>query len=300
MGRGQQGFTLLELMLALLILAVVTGQVMAMSSAQFRTYVSHERVLDAQEDSRLVTDAMLQDLRMAGFMVPAFAGIASVDGGAGAADMLCVSDPGAIGEAALATATARFDRAGLAANLGAGAGTVQLQATQMDIDGDGAGDFGVGGGIILSNGTRSHCGRITAIAAGSVDFVPPTPAGFAIGPTTARAVPAHVYELAGGTLTRNALSLSTLVEDVQVEFGVDADDDGQLGAGEFPIHDLNASDPSAILSVRLSVLARTAAGEPETMGPGRQAVANRAASGVADPFKRRLVSVTVTPPNLML
>jgi hypothetical protein len=81
---------------------------------------------------------------------------------------------------------------------------------------------------------------------------------------------------------------------------VDTNGDGQLSAGEFPIHDLNASDPSAILSVRLSVLTRTAAGEPETMGPGRQTVANPAASGVADPFKRRLLSVTVTPPNLVL
>ncbi len=299
MRRDQQGFTLLELMLALLILAVVTGQVMAMSAVQFRTYVTHERVLDAQEDSRLVTDAMLRDLRMAGFMVPAFAGTSSVDGGAVAADVLCVSDPGAIGEAALATANARFDRASLAATLGGSAGTVQLTTSEMDIDGDGAGDFGVGTGIIISNGAQSHCARITAIAGGSVQFVPATPGGFNVSPPTARAVPAHVYELVAGNLTRNTLALSSLVEDVQVEFGVDANGDGQLGAGEFPIHDLNASDPSAILSVRLSVLARTSAGEPETLGPGRQAVANRAASGVADTFKRRLVSVTVTPPNML-
>jgi Tfp pilus assembly protein PilW len=75
-------------MLALLILAVVTGQVLAMASAQLRTHTDHERVLDAQEDSRLVTDSMLLDLRMAGFMVPTFAGVSSVDGGTGAADVL--------------------------------------------------------------------------------------------------------------------------------------------------------------------------------------------------------------------
>ena len=108
-----------------------------------------------------------------------------------------------------------------------------------------------------------------------------------------------MYELTAGILTRNTLVLSSLLEDVQVEFGVDVDGDGQLGAGEFPIHDLNASNPSAVLSVRLSVLTRTAAGEPGTMGPGRQAVANRAASGVGDTFKRRLVNLTVTPPNLL-
>jgi prepilin-type N-terminal cleavage/methylation domain-containing protein len=299
MGRGRQGFSLIELMLALLILAVVMGQVLAMSSTQFRTYVTQERVVDAQEDGRLAADTMLRDLRMAGFMIPAFAGVASVDGGAAAADILCVSNAGAISEARLSAANSRFDRASLATPLGGSVGTVQLAAGEMDIDGDGTDDFAFGGGLIISNGAQSHCARITAIAGSSVQFVPVTPAGFTVAPPTARAVPAHVYELTAGILTRNTLVLSSLLEDVQVEFGVDVDGDGQLGAGEFPIHDLNASNPSAVLSVRLSVLTRTAAGEPETMGPGRQAVANRAASGVGDTFKRRLVNLTVTPPNLL-
>ena len=302
MRSGQHGFSLVELMLALLVFAIVSGQMLAMSSTQFRTYLTQERVLDAQEDARLVADMMLVDLRMAGFMIPAITGVASVDGGAGAADILCVSDAGAISEAMLTDRTTRFAGASLTAPLGGSTGTVTLSAADMDIDGNGFDDFAVGGGIIISNGTQSHCARITTITGASnndVGFVPVTPGGFAVAPPTARAVPAHVYELAGGNLTRNSLALSSLVEDLQVEFGVDTDGDGQLGAGEFPIHDLNASDPSALLSVRLSVLARTAAGDPDTMGLGRQAVANRAAAGAGDTFKRRMVSVTATPPNLL-
>ena len=38
--------------------------------------------IEAQHEGRLVTDLMVSDLRMAGFMVPATAGLSSVDGGA--------------------------------------------------------------------------------------------------------------------------------------------------------------------------------------------------------------------------
>ena len=114
-----------------------------------------------------------------------------------------------------------------------------------------------------------------------------------------RAVPAIVYELVGAGLTRNTLPLSGQVEDFQVEYGVDVNDDGQLAGSEFPLHGMNGRDASLVRRVRLSVLTRTVSEDPALSGAGRQAVANRNASGTPDAFRRRLVTGTVAPRNLL-
>jgi hypothetical protein len=269
-----------------------------MLQSQLQTYHSQKRVLDVQEDSRMVADMILLDVRMAGFMVPDIAGVASRDGGNAASDALCVSEWSLMDQDALDDANARFDRAGLVADLGGGAISVDLTAAEMDIDDDGDDDFLVGSGIIVSDGTESHCARITAVGGSVVSFTPRTPAGFLAPAASSRAVPAIVYELNGTSLTRNGLLLSTQVEDLQVEFGVDNDGDDLLGVGEFPLDTLTGSDHAAIMQVRLSVLTRTSSEDQQLTGAGRQAVANRAA-GAADDFRRRLVTTTAAPRNLL-
>ena len=293
------GFTLVELMVAIAVIGIVTSQILAVFTSQHRTYVAQERVVGTQQDARLVADMILMEVRMAGFMVPVVGGISSIDGGASAADVLCSSDSSVINISSLAEAIGRFDRAGLTADLGASATTVALTPADMDIDGDGANDFAVNRGIIVAGGTKSHCARITAVTSNSVTFTPATPAGFSVTTTNGRAVPASIYEVSGSGLRRNALLISSHVEDVQVEFAVDANDDGQIGAGEFPIYDLDGFDVSRIRAVQLSVLTRTLADDPRLAGPGRQAVANRNASGTPDGYRRRLATVTAAPRNLL-
>jgi len=289
------GFTLIEVLIALAILGIVIAQAFAVFGAQHVTYANTERSIEVQEDVRLIADAVLADVRMAGYMVPRVAGIASIDGGNAAADTLCASDPAKIADAQVAGATARFDRAQLAAAVGAGATAATLAS--LDVDSDGDTDFVVNEGIIVADGTSSHCATVTGLAGNVVSFSPATPAGFAAAVSSGRAVPAVTYRLVGADLMRNALRLARDVEDLQLEFGVDADSDGQIAAGEY-VHDLNGSDPLDILALRLSVISRADREDDELLTSGRPAAANRA-GGAADGFRRRRVTASLVPRNLL-
>jgi prepilin-type N-terminal cleavage/methylation domain-containing protein len=292
------GFTLIEILIAMAILSIVVAQAFAIFTVQHKTYSGTERSIEVQEDVRLVADAVVSDIRMAGYMVPRVAGIASVDGGTSAADQLCTSDPSAIADSAVATALERFDRAHVAAAVSNGATSVQLAAGHLDVDGDGTDDFVVGQGIILAGGTSSHCARIQSIGGTTIGFLPATPSGFSLTTSSGRVTPATFWEVSGTDLLRNGVRLSTQVEDLQVEFGVDANGDGQLAGSEFPIHDLNGSDAAEIRRVRLSVVARADREDDDLQNPGRPAAANRSA-GAADGFRRRSTINSVVPRNLL-
>lgn len=295
------GFSLIELMIALAIVAIVTSQVLGMLSTQAKTYANQSQVLDIQEDARLVAELVLQDIRMAGFMVPPRVGISSSDGSNTAADVICASDPNIISDSALDAAMDRFRGAAVSAAVSGGDNGVEVVAADMDIDGDGDDDFAVDAGIIISEGTNSHCARIISIAGNNITFTPRTPTGFSVTSIDGLAVPAVTYEIpiSGSGLYRNNQLISSRVEDVQIEFGVDADNDGLLDAGEFPRHGLNGSDPSDVLWVRLSVTTRTGREDTELTSNGFQAVGNRNSAAIPDRFMRRQVVVVAAPRNLL-
>jgi prepilin-type N-terminal cleavage/methylation domain-containing protein len=295
--KRQSGLSLVEVLIGMLILAVVSSQALAMLQSQLTTYHSQKRVLDTQEDSRLVADVILVDIRMAGFMIPPIAGISSVDGGNLNADRLCVSEWSQMDPDALEDASGRFSGTGLDNPLGAGDSTVDLTAGEMDIDDDGNDDYADDMGIIISDGTNSHCARITNVAGSTLTFTPASNVALPTAGTTA--VPAIVYEINNtNDLLRNNLLLTNQVDDLQIQYGVDNDGDGLLGAGEFWLDTLDGSDHSAIMQVRLSVLTRTSSEDTQLTGAGRQRVANRD-PGAADDFRRRLVTVAAAPRNLL-
>jgi prepilin-type N-terminal cleavage/methylation domain-containing protein len=299
--RQQSGFSMIELMIALVILAVVTSGVLAVFSSQQQHYIGNKRMLDTQGDARLAIDVIFMDIRMAGFMIPTVAGIATGDGGSGGADRLCSSDYTIISDAILEDATARFDGGSFTNDLSNGEDSISITAAERDIDGNGSADFSLGGGIIIADGTKSHCARITAMSATAIQFTPPTPNAFAAAALTGVAVPAIVYEISGSMINRNSFQLSPQVEDLQIEFAVDANDDGRIDTGEFPIHDLDGFNPAQIRAVRVSVLMRTTVEEEALADTGgrRQAVANRAAATVTDAFRRRLATVIAAPRNIL-
>jgi hypothetical protein len=209
-----------------------------------------------------------------------------------------VSDASLWDDTQVDLATGRFGGASLTAALGATQSVVQLNVAELDIDGDGDDDFSATAGIIIVDGTNTHCAVIRSIGGGVFVFAPATPAGYA-ATINGIAIPAVVYQQTGNRLSRNGLLVSRHVEDLQVEFGVDANDDGQISGAEFPIHGLFGQDPTLVRLVRLSVLTRTATEDQVLTGNGRQAVANRSAAAAADDFRRRLVTVSATLRNLM-
>ena len=298
------GFTLVELMIALAIFGIVIAQAFAVFGAQHVTYTATERSIEVQQDSRLIADAILGDVRMAGYMVPREAGIASVDGGTGGTDAICVSDsdPDVIKDSEVAGALERFAGASLAVNLGAGANTASLTNSSLDVDGDGNDDFAVGRGIIFADGDNSHCAVIDSISASGANstfqFTPATPAGFSIASADGRITPAVFYAVVGTDLERNGLRLANGVEDLQLEYGVDSNGDGQLTGAEVGVDVLDGLDPGDVVSLTLSVITRGDREEEDLQTAGRPAAANRNA-GAADGFRRRRVTATVVPRNLL-
>jgi prepilin-type N-terminal cleavage/methylation domain-containing protein len=226
------GFSLVEMLIAVVILGVITAQMFSLFNAQKRVYIANQRVLDVQEDTRLVLDLISFDARMAGFMIPRIAGVASVDGGVGpnnASDRLCISDSSYFD---FPTATGTSDALDEAAkHLDAGrvvfANFNQVDVLGMDVDGDnGPIDYGAGRGIIISDGQNTHCARILTVTPPNQIVLAPgheIPAGMMTIASQVRAVPALIYEVNENTLTltRNSLTLATSVEDLQVEYWVD-------------------------------------------------------------------------------
>ena len=283
--RDESGMTLVELMVSMTVMVVVIGWVLVAYTNQQSSQLDHERVIEAQHEGRLITDMLVKDLRMAGFLMPTHAAVASNDGGNAGPDAICTSDPSVIDPAIVAVRNQRFAGApGSGVNNGATAVTVA--AADLDVDDNGGDDFVDQAGIIISDGVNVHCARINDanVADGDIDFTPAATVTFNAGTTIV--VPALYYEINGNDLLRNGTVLSSQVEDIQIEYWVDADDDSTMDAGEFPIHDLAGANLDDMRLARVSITSRTTRNDSQMAGNGFPAVANRVA-GPADNFKRR-------------
>jgi prepilin-type N-terminal cleavage/methylation domain-containing protein len=278
------GFSLVEVMVAVVVMGIVTSQLLLAFSHQHTSSLEHERRVEIQQEARLIGDVILSDLRVGGFMVPAFAAVASIDGGVNGSDILCVSDSTVIDDSVLDDANRKFSGATITTAFAGVSSSVIVSAATMDIDSDGDDDFSVNGGVLIGTGSEAHCGVITDITGSTISFTPSTAGGFSAAINDV-AVPALVYQVNGTTMTRNTMVLSNHIEDLQVQFGVDADRNGTVEGAEFPIDDLTGQDFDLIENVRISLTARDLRGDPLFNGQFAT-VANRVA-GAADNFRRR-------------
>ena len=283
--KSNGGYSLIELMVSMAVMAIIGSQLLLAFSTQYESYIEQDQLARTQQDVRILTDTILSELRMAGFMLPKEFGVGSIDGGTTGSDVLCISDPSVLVPIEYEDATDRYGATGVSSNLGGDDSTLTLVASEMDIDDDGNDDFVNGGGILISDGNLTHCALITDLTGATVTFAPLTPTGASYAALSIRAVPAMIYQLNGTTLARNGLVLSSHMDDLQVEFGVDADGNGLIEGAEFPIDDLAGSDLSKIRVARVSLTSRTAMADITFTG-SRAAAANRLAGGT-DNFKRR-------------
>jgi prepilin-type N-terminal cleavage/methylation domain-containing protein len=339
------GFTLLELLIAAAILGVVITYLMQTFSTAQKAYVVVEQVSEAQQNLRVVADLMERDLRLAGYLVPSHAAVCGVDITNGP-DTLFVSNADVILPADQLQ-VANFS-ALLSGNLGAevtdaGAGVggtigglgedVNLAKRWVDVDG-GPADFARNQGVILvdrndPNG-RAACGVITLdpVATGPssirllVDFLT-NDLGPMAGNPDVRAIPAHVYNITppnpgAGTpaqLYRDGVLLANDVEDLQVAYFFDLDDDRVLDAGEFQgdlgqavgdgiavPYDSAAVDGSMLRQVQISLVTSTREDDPNDDAPAmiQQVTGNRNPATIAAPDRkrRRVYSSTVRLRNV--
>lgn len=232
-----------------------------------------------------------------------------------------------------------------------------------DLDGDGLGDSDFlhtvtparNGGVIVvdrANPDRgAACGVLTdvdeATSTITVDFeldgLPNTPAGgaapggtplaaLAAGAADLVAVPAHVYWVNPNApngppqLLRDGMVLANDVEDLQVAYFFDEDDDGEVSGldpslPDYPPHSATEYPGSAangfssdyqssewdnrdLREVRVTVVTRTRGEDPDVLANPAlansvvQSFENRPAGAVADGFRRRALTLAVKPRNV--
>ena len=333
-----QGFSLVELMVALATTAVVVVYAMETFTTQHQTYVVIDDVSETQQGLRAIASLIERDIRNAGYMVPPAAAACGVDR-TDAPDLLFVSDADAIlpccspPEPAGQALDRTFSSSPLAAtttgSFSVGATSVSLDDVTIDgnatYDSDGDGirdsDFQVEAGAILvdvANPERGvACGFVTAVNGGSsidVDFVATLDNTVVLSSgSELRVVPAHVYEVldVAGTprLERNGMMLAKDVEDLQVAFYYDDDRDGEVDVpGEIRgvpgvAYDTQLIDGSDLREIRFNVVIRTPGVDPRnpnSAGAGQSTENRNVGVPGADGRRRRVETATVRLRNVSL
>lgn len=316
------GFTLVELLVATTAMAIVLVYTLSTFTANRNTYVVIENLSEAHQNLLAMASLVERDLRNAGYAVPPEAAACGTDSTT-APDMLFVSDADAIRTADALPAALAGSRLWARRVSGLPPGTVELDDVVLDgeatYDTDGAAgadsDFRVGSGYILVNlddPSRVYCGMVLGIDAAAneitVDAVSGTPAGAGSWVF----VPAHVYRIDGDVLRRDGVVMARNVEDLQLAWFYDLDDDGQLGLGEdfgsgrVDEEDLDAAgwatigDTALLREVRFNLVVRTADDDPnDPTGAGRgQPRENQTNAPGPDGRRRRVHTATIRLRNV--
>jgi len=325
----KRGFSLIELIVAMGLLAVVLLFVFDSFTYQHETYTVVDQISEAQQNSQAIARLIERDVRSAGYMVPPQAASCGVDSVA-AADILFVSDVDAIlpaddlplefaGELLGAETT---DDPTSTGSLQVDVDDVVLDGTaSYDVDSDGTNDsdFRVGAGAILVDrgnpGRGVACGTVTAVDPSGPSVTVNFQAVHASAAAAAKdlvIVPAHVYRIVTGggppQLERSGVLLAKDVEDLQVAWFYDDDTDGVIDAGEVrgaagANYLTNAVQGDELREIRVNLVMRTRADDPrnpDNAGIG-QARENRNTSlPGADGKHRRVRTATVRLRNLTL
>ncbi len=246
--KRAHGFTMIELLIAAAMMAIVMMYLMQAFTVQHRAYTVVDQVSEAQQSGRAIANLLERDLRTAGLMVPEGSAVCGLDSTTGP-DILYVSaadviDPSGVNQPSVSS-TSPFASAVGFVNGNSHSFVVQqidpdtggsTTSIQLD-DGDGPfydtdsppngindSDYVEDGGVILydtANDRGAACGVITNVNAGAntmtVDWEGTLDATAASTPTY-RFVPAHRYVVdpTTQTLTRDGLVSSRGVEARQI------------------------------------------------------------------------------------
>ncbi len=321
--RQETGFTLIELMIAVSILAIVVTAVMQSFVVQNRAYTVTDQVIEAQQNLRAVAWLFERDARMAGFMVPEAAALCALDRN-NQPDAVWFTDSDAIDpNSQERNALGSEVLGGYASGTGSQSLTVSDSvldgAPFYDTDGDGVADadFANGAGAILVDlddpARGSACGLVESVTGNVIDVDFQTSITPSVGARLIL-VPAHVYQVdasgAAPVLRRNGGLLATGIEDLQLAFFFDLDRDGVIddptlatgefpgGSGAAPAYGSDLWDNRDLREVKINLVVRTRMADRENDAGQFQTTENRVAPSGNDGFRRRVHSSTVRVRNV--
>jgi prepilin-type N-terminal cleavage/methylation domain-containing protein len=314
------GFTIIELMVASAIFAIVMVFTLQIFTVNNRAYIKIDSVVDTQQSVRAISSILERDLRHAGMMVPEGAAICGIDN-TNAPDLLYISDHTAINPV---DAIGTFDGArilGGVTQVNSGTATLGLDTLVIepdtpdpsyDTDGNGVNDSDFnknGGGVIitdLSDPDRgSVCGLVKNVnlVTKSITIDIKTASFGAAGSATLIAVPAIEYRIDSNKLYRNGLLLAGGVEDLQLAFFLDSNGNFTLNVGE--LHGISGnnyvakdSDASDLRAVRFNVVTRTRSEDERFTQGFFQNMENRDAIAGQDGYRRRVHTAIVRMRNI--
>ncbi len=316
------GFTLVELMVAGTVLAIIMGFFLSSLTIQKRSYTVNDQIIEIQQGARIIGDVLERDLRHAGFMAPPGGGLCVVDN-TNAPDILLLSDDAAVDP----TVENRGDLAarvtGGAVNVAGGIQTLNVDDLIVEVvnptphyDSDGNGvndsDFRVGAGAIVVDAANpdrgAACARVVAIPSATslqIDVLSGPLAGAMPNPADLTVVPARIYVVnAQNNLVRDGVMVAMDVEDLQVAVFIDDDLDGDIDANEYrgdgagPDLDPSTVDFSRAREARASFVLRTRDTDLQYTQGMFQSMENRAPVAGTDGFRRRVWVSTIMLRNV--
>ena len=294
-------------------------------SANERAYQAVDQTAESQQHLRALLDLVERDIRHTGLLMPESASGCGIDS-TSAPDTLYLADGSAIDPL---DDTAEYSGASITAG-GVGAGTVTLTLSSLiietappvrgayDIDGNNVNDsdFRDEGGVIIFEPANPQlgttCGHITNVNVGASQITVVLKGGINGGAGPYEAVPANEYRIVGADLQWNGIVLAGNIEDFQVAWIFDTNDDHivdadeTFGANGGTVYASTGATPGTthedhadLREVRVSIVARTRLEDDEFTRGRPQAMENRNGGAfVNDGFRRRVMMTQIRLRNV--
>jgi type IV pilus assembly protein PilW len=313
----ESGFTLVEVMSALAILAVAMTAVFATFTTQQKSFTVQSRVAEMQQNLRQAAEYMTRDIRLAGYGIPANVAIPNNVVAAGVTTMRSLyakdntTGPDEIYVLYLYDMDANQPPTTNTSAMPSGAGLVNVAST--------TGFVALGGELVLvTDGSTAADLFETSAAGGGVltfgggyNYNAIAHAGYGLGPppaTVAKARfiryfidasdPEHptlmVDRMAGAGQPPQPLADD--IEDMQVSYGLDTNADGVVDNPDPATWTSTPANLSQVRQVRLQLLARTRVPDRD-WSETRPALGNHAAGAAADGYRRRVADVVIDVRN---
>jgi prepilin-type N-terminal cleavage/methylation domain-containing protein len=295
--KENRGVTLIELMIALVISAILVGGTYSIFISQQRTYVIQDQVVGVQQDARAAITIMARDIRMAG-MLTGFDGfsvngvteaITPTNSNAGPDQVMVVYAAEEFAVSGNSVTVIDINVANNQATLSASSDSFFDTSTKKYVAFEG----------------ESHVYQISSISTNVITLTESPPDYLANFNARVFRVRAITYSVSGNSLYRNngeetqilagGVSQSQ-VEDLQIAY--------QIKGSTSWIYDENTSTwpvgkgNDDINVVRISLVVMTPVQDTDDQNYSRPALEDRAGSGTQDGFRRRVYTTVVKLRNV--